>query len=198
MTDLGHEAVRRLLDGNARFRARQPVVRTYGPSELAALARGQQPFAAIVACADSRVAPEVIFDQPLGNLLVSRVPANVAAESVRWMLDIAVGELAVPLVLVLGHTECRAIQRVISGISAGADDALDAFVRHALEHARADRPADLFRATVRANALQTVELLLSACPPLRTAVERGRTAVCAGCFDIASGQLELLERESTG
>src|SRR2546421_9902116 len=99
-----------LVAGNERFRSGNGGQHPYSPANLEILASTQQrPIAAVLACSDSRVAPEIIFDQPLGGLFSSRVPGNCVADSARWALEMAVVDLEVPLVVVLGHTGSLAI-----------------------------------------------------------------------------------------
>src|SRR4051812_21589419 len=117
MNQRAREILDQLLEGNQRFRTGQSKHYRYPDDHRVQLATDQKPIAAVVACADSRVVPEIFFDQPLGTLFVSRVPANVASDSAKWMIDIAVGEFEVPLLLVLGHSGCLAVRQVLEGKS---------------------------------------------------------------------------------
>ena len=95
------------------------------PEDFAALAEGQAPIAAIIGCADSRVGPEVIFDQGVGDLFVVRVAGNIvsgAGPSVKGSIEFAVAELGVRLIMVLGHSQCGAVKAAIQHID--ANDAL--------------------------------------------------------------------------
>ena len=104
------QALQRLLDGNRRY-----VIHQHGASPLAnrnlrlRTARRQTPFAVVLACSDSRVPPELIFDQRLGDLFVVRVAGNVVDPVVLGSVEYAVLNLGTPLVLVLGHTKCGAV-----------------------------------------------------------------------------------------
>ena len=112
------EARQRLIDGNERFRQN----RGQGPGLLrdrhAAMKEGQAPFAVILACADSRVAPEILFDTGLGELFVVRVAGNVANPSTIASIEFAVSQLGTRLVVVLGHEKCGAVQAAIAGARA--------------------------------------------------------------------------------
>lgn len=185
-------ALAKLVAGNERFRSGAPAGRTYAPDDFAAFARGQSPTAAIVTCADSRVAPEVIFDQPLGSFLVARVPGNVASESVRWMLDIAVGELNVGLVLVVGHTGCRAIEQVIENKPSARHAVLQTGIHSAIARVGGAAGPQGFRAVVAENARQTVRDLLRDVPDLQRAASAGITAIVPAVYDVADGSVELL------
>ncbi|MCG3129126.1 MAG: Carbonic anhydrase [Phycisphaerae bacterium] len=181
-----------LLRGNERFRTGEPGARRYRAEDFSAFARGQNPRAALVTCSDSRIAPEIIFDQPLGSLLVARVPGNVASESVRWMLDIAVGELRVPLVLVVGHTGCRAVQQVIEDKPSARHASLQSGIFEALRIARTRRPANLLVETALENARQSARELLLHAPEVADAVAAGDTAIVAALYRVESGHIEVL------
>ncbi len=102
-----------LIEGNKRFAMGQPTHPGRRPEDFAPLAEGQTPLAVIVGCADSRVAPEVIFDLGIGDLFVVRVAGNVisgAGASVKGSIEYAVAELGVRLIMVLGHTGCGAVK----------------------------------------------------------------------------------------
>src|SRR5436190_10501742 len=96
-------ALRRLIEGNARFVRGEATPHPSTPAALARLADGQHPFAAILGCSDSRVAPEMIFDQGLGTLFSVRVAGNVVATETLGSLGYALEHLRVPLFVVLGH-----------------------------------------------------------------------------------------------
>lgn len=126
-----------LHDGHRRFREGTPQAKAYTPDDLERIATRQKPVAAVVACSDSRVAPEIVFDQPLGSIFASRVPGNVASDSAKWMLELAVSELHVPLVIVLGHLGCLAVGQILEGRS-GPGGALRLDVQKAVQ----PRPAE--------------------------------------------------------
>src|SRR5271154_4652657 len=113
------EALKRLMDGNARYAANASNERDFS-SGRAARAQAQYPFAAILSCADSRVAPEFAFDQGPGNLFVVRVAGNVMDNDSAASLEYAVRFLGVRLVLVLGHTNCGAVKAAIDVVKDGA------------------------------------------------------------------------------
>ncbi len=183
-----------LLDGNTRFREVRSRSYRYHRHSLSDLASGQAPRAAVITCVDSRVAPEIIFDQPLGSMLVARVPGNVASESARWMLDIAIEELHVPLVLVLGHACCRAVQQVIEGKPDIAHEALLGGIKEAMARAGQDATDDLYMRTIVENARQTAQELLRDSQDLRQGIADGTTDIAAAVFDIESGRVTVLDR----
>lgn len=180
------------LAGNRRFREGSAGGTRYTAAHFQAFGQGQSPVAAVVTCADSRVAPEVVFDQPLGQMLVARVPGNVASESARWMLDIAVGELAVPLVLVVGHTGCRAVQQVIEGKPAYGFESLQRRVNLAVERVRLLEPGKLFETAIAENVRQTASDLMNECALIRDAVAAGSTHVVPLLYHVENGSVEVL------
>jgi len=191
MNERAEQALRELHEGNARFRAAQNGHHRYQDHHRVALAESQSPIAAVVACVDSRVVPEVIFDQPLGRLFVSRVPANVASDSAKWMIDIATGDFDVPLIVVMGHTGCLALKQVMDGKS-GPGGLLRFKVQSAVTRAQLLRPDDLYSEAIKQNALQTIENLQEESWAFRDALRSGRTHAVAGVYDMQTGAVEIL------
>jgi carbonic anhydrase len=181
-----------LMAGNERFRAGDGTSYHYSPRDLAELAEYQSPIAAILACSDSRVAPEVVFDQPLGSVFAARTPGNVSADSVKWMIDIAVEDLGVPLFLVVGHTGCLAVSQVVHGELTGPGGALRAQINSALTKAKSANTADLMRATIEENVYQTIDRLSNESNELRKAVQTGATTVVGAVYDMHTGEVRVL------
>lgn len=181
-----------LLEGNERFRTGRSIGYNYSLENIVELADSPKPRAAILACSDGRVSPEVVFNQPLGKLFVSRVPGNVASDSAKWMLEIAVSNLHVPLVIVMGHTECLAVKQVVEGAVTGSGGGLRYAVSTAVMRARARRPDDLFRESVKENARLSTEDLISQSWAVKRALEEGRTSIVTGYYDVHTGQFNLI------
>src|SRR5439155_16101250 len=108
-------AWQKLKEGNARFVSDRLAARQIGEERRARLAKGQQPFAVVLSCADSRVVPELLFDQGLGDVFVVRVAGNIADKAMLGSIEYAVEHLHVPLVVVLGHESCGAVQAALDG-----------------------------------------------------------------------------------
>jgi carbonic anhydrase len=181
-----------LMDGNERFRSGSGTLHRYTLSELSQLAEVQSPIAAILACSDSRVAPEVVFDQPLGSVFAARTPGNVSADSVKWMIDIAVEDLGVPLFLVVGHTGCLAVTQIVQGELTGPGGALRAQINSALMKAKSANTADLMRATIEENVYQTIDRLSNESYELRKAVMEEKTTVVGAVYDMHTGEVRVL------
>lgn len=175
------EARRRLLEGNERFRQN----RGQGPGLLRerheALKQGQSPFAAILACADSRVAPEILFDTGLGELFVVRVAGNVANPSTVASIEFAVSQLGTRLVVVLGHEKCGAVQAAIAGTRASKSlGVLLDFIVPAIEGGTADETA------TKNAALQHERILTES-----TIVRESGAEVVTAFFHIETGAVEF-------
>ena len=192
MNDEAQRILDELLEGNRRFREGRGTVHNLSPAEIAKLAVAPEPKAAILACSDSRVSPELIFNQPLGMLFSSRVPGNVASDSAKWMLEIAVTNLKVPLVLVIGHTECLAVRQVVEGATTGSGGALRYAVSTAVLRARSKRPDDLMHQSIVENALQSMEHLISESWAVKRAMKTGQTSIAVGVYDVHSGRFDLV------
>ena len=193
LTARAREVLDELLEGNERFRSGKPRCTTYANGELAALAEKQTPKVAIVACSDSRVVPEVIFDQPIGSVFASRVPANVASDSAKWMLELAVGDFQVPLVLVLGHSGCLAVGQMLEGDKGGAGGMHRTVVLAAVNRAQSLNPDDLYIASVEENAKQTVEHLVRDSYTVRSAIQNGTTSILGGVYEMKTGLVRILD-----
>ncbi|MEB3183390.1 MAG: carbonic anhydrase [Cyanobacteriota bacterium] len=152
-----------------------------------ALAEGQKPWAAVLACADSRVAPEWIFASGSGELFEVRAAGNTAFAAGIASLEYAVAELAVPLILVLGHSGCGAVAAAL------ADRPLTPLLEELVAPIRAAVPPGTSpQRAVRANALATAAALPRRSALLQAAVEEGRLRIAAAVFDIASGRVVAL------
>jgi len=184
-----------LMAGNARYVA--GVSRRHDfKHERAALALGQNPFAGILSCADSRVAPEYAFDTGRGDLLVCRVAGNFANTDIVASLEYTVAVLGSPLILVVGHEACGAITSAIKSIKDGTTlpghlPALVEGLAPAVRAAMAE-PGDLLANATRRNVLDTVEKLRGATPILSAATAEGKLRVAGALYRLETGKVELL------
>jgi len=181
-----------LLEGNERFRTGQSNHYRYSAEFIRELGEGQEPQAAVIACVDARVAPEILFDQPMGSLFVSRVPGNTAADSAKWMLELAIGDMEIPLVIVLGHTECLAVGQVLRGVS-GPGGGLRMDMARAVHSAKMKNPIDLYRQSIIENALLTVDELRINSFAARKALEANRLDLVAAVYDVMTGRVEVCD-----
>ncbi|BAU41803.1 carbonic anhydrase [Leptolyngbya sp. O-77] len=199
------QALAELIAGNRRFVARRRRLPHQDTSRLTEVAETQSPFAAILSCADSRVVPEIVFDQGIGDLFVVRVAGNVAALEDVASEEYAIGLLHTPLVMVLGHAGCGAVTAALQGGKLpGALDSLIRQIQPAIALADAElaqlqceqpnkmlKPGDRLTRAVKANVrLQTQRLTQS--PVVSQAVSAGRLKVVGAYYDLATGVVSIL------
>jgi carbonic anhydrase len=183
------EALKALMDGNARFVDGRM---TSFEEDLKLIKRhtehAQQPFASLLACADSRVPVEIVFDQTIGRLFVTRVAGNIATPEIIASLEYGAAVLKTKVVLVLGHASCGAVSAAITAKPApGQISALYAPLRRAVDQAGPNVDA-----TVRANATIQANLLRESSPVLADLVKKGQLLVVAAHYELATGKVTLL------
>jgi carbonic anhydrase len=188
-----------LLAGNRRFASGQVEAPRRRPEEFSALAEGQSPEAVVVSCADSRVSPEILFDQGVGDLFVVRVAGNVVSGGgviVKGSIEYAVAELGVPLIMVLGHSQCGAVKAALQHLN--AKDALPGAIAglvNAIKPAVAaieGKPGDPLDNAIRANVDLGVARLKALPPIVAPAVKRGKVKVVGGVYDLKSGAVTMI------
>ena len=190
------EAMKRLVEGNARFVSGHTQHPRQGPERRTELATGQFPFAIILGCADSRTGPEIIFDQGLGDLFVAREAGNVVDDHTIGSIEYAAEHLHVPLIVVLGHKRCGAISAARDVVTAkghadGHIESLVSAIRPAVE-ATLGQDAE---ATCRANVRNVVRSLRACGPVLRPLVAGGQVRVVGAYYDLDTGAVTFLEGE---
>ena len=188
------EALSRLLEGNRRYAANQSAHVNQSESRRRELIGGQQPFATIFGCVDSRVPPELIFDRGLGDLFVIRTAGHVLDDAVLGSLEFGVAELRIPLLVVLGHERCGAVKATLDVIDNHATPEAEIGVlvegiRPALEQARG-AAGDLVDNTVRANIALTVNRLRGL-EFFEEAIEKGSLKILGARYDLDQGTVEI-------
>lgn len=197
----GDAALARLMAGNARWAAGKPEARD-PMAGRDARARAQYPIAAIISCADSRIAPELAFDQGPGEVFVVRLAGNFANDDGIASLEYAVAVLGVPLVMVLGHSGCGAVSATIDvirngtilpGHLPGLIDAMRPGIEPVVLSSGADRTAaDLLADATIGNVRHTLSTLADATPVLSQAIADTRVKAVGGIYDIATGKVTLV------
>jgi carbonic anhydrase len=204
------DALHALREGNRRFVENRLAQPRRTPERRAELAASQHPFAAVLTCSDSRVVPEILFDQGLGDLFVVRIAGNVADEAIRESLEYAAEHLRLPLIVVLGHTRCGAITVAISHDSDPAADVgrlrqtgtagasgrggaqtLLRLLRPAVVAARKEK-GDRVAHTAFANVRLVVEALRQTTPILAEPQRRDELRIVGAIYDITTGVVEWL------
>ena len=184
------ESLKDLLEGNERFMSGKTMNPRRSPADFSKLAPAQAPDAVIVGCADSRVPPEILFDQGVGDLFVIRVAGNVvsgAGPTVKGSIAYGVVALGAPLVMVLGHSQCGAVKAALET----KELALPESIRDLVRMVSTDGEKDLDRAIV-ANVHSGVAKLKSLEPTLTRYVETKRIKVVGAVYDLASGKVTLV------
>jgi carbonic anhydrase len=183
------QALKELLDGNQRFATDQLTSITHDLKILKEhTADKQEPFAAVLACADSRVPVELIFDQTIGQIFVTRVAGNITTSEIIASLEYAVAVLGVEVLLVLGHSGCGAVTAAMkSDAVPGQISALYPHLQPAVKQSGGD-----LKQAIESNARLQAELLRSSSPVIRDALNAGKLRVEAAVYDLASGKVSLL------
>ena len=191
------QALERLEQGNQRFVSGKPSAKDLAHDRLA-LVNSQHPYAIVVACADSRVAPETIFDAHLGELFVVRVAGNIVDDDVLGSIEYAAMHLHCRLVLMLGHDGCGAVQATLTGDSAPHVIALAHHIEPAAAVAKAKGldPAATLAAAVRENVQLQAERVTRESAPLAELVKKGELEIARGIYHLDTGRLERLTQAS--
>ncbi|HZU10034.1 MAG TPA: carbonic anhydrase [Pseudacidobacterium sp.] len=184
------EALKALLDGNERFVAGRMTSFDEDLKILKARTIDkQEPFAAVLSCADSRVPVEIIFDQTIGHIFVTRVAGNMATSEVIASLEYGAAVLGTKVILVLGHQNCGAVKATMQGKQVpGQISALYPYIQPAADEAGGD-----LEKAIQTNARIQAHLLRESSPVLASLVKENKLKVVAGQYNLASGKVSLLE-----
>jgi carbonic anhydrase len=192
------EALTRLKEGNLRFASSRPRRAHQAAAWREHLKDSQQPFATILACSDSRVPPELVFDQGFGDLFVIRVAGNIVATDVVGSLAYAIRHLGTHLVVVMGHESCGAVTAAVDALEGrGNEPRLIAALVAAIEPGLKGLPADLkgadrVHAAVEANVRWSMRQL-AAIPEGKRALKQKQGALVGAVYDIATGTVRFLD-----
>lgn len=186
----------KLMAGNERYVNSATVCHEDWSAKRLAQAQGQTPFAVIVTCSDSRVPPEIIFDQALGDLFVIRLAGNVVDEFAIGSIEYGVSVLGANLILVLGHSNCGAVKGALEGLKFDnhIQEVLNA-INPAIENTNEVGNGNTLEKAIKANARHVEEKLKSSRPVLAKLVEQGKLTILGGYYDLASGKVELLDND---
>ncbi len=187
-------ALARLTEGNARYVA--GVARRHDfADERSALVAGQNPYAAVLGCADSRVVPEYAFDCARGDLFVTRVAGNFVDSDMLGSLEYAVAVLGVPLILVMGHEKCGAVSAAVKTVTESAQypgqiQSLAMAIAPSVEKVRGGA-ADLLKAATEQNVRDNVAALAARSAIVRDAVQAGKLRIAGGVYRLETGRVEF-------
>jgi carbonic anhydrase len=191
------EALAFLKAGNDRFKAGTSTHPHLGSKRLTETAAGQHPVATILSCSDSRVPPEVLFDDGIGDIFTIRVAGNVVDTDEMGSAEYGVDHLGTSLMVVMGHTKCGAVTAVATHATVhGHIPALVAHIGEAVDATRKAYPAatdtDLIPEATRANVFQSIATLLRESDSVRERVETGKAQLVGAIYDIETGTVEWL------
>lgn len=191
------EALTRLQAGHARFLTQEPLAPRREFARITETSQGQHPFAIVLTCSDSRVPPEILFDQGFGDLFIVRVAGNVAGPDELGSLEYGVGHLHIPLVVVLGHSKCGAVTAAVEGGHApGSIPALLRQIQPAVQRARAASPQatnpELVPAAITHNVWVGVETILTKSDDIAGALGLGQARVVGAVYDLSTGGIQWL------
>ena len=190
------EALARLVAGNERFVRGEARFPTIQKEILAALAKGQRPYATVLGCSDSRVPPELIFDAGFGELFIARVAGNVISPEVMGTLQYAGVHLQTPLFVVLGHEGCGAIKAALAARHGAQEPARIALLLDSILPGLRDLPPGLapdaeMRAAVEANVRWSMHQLLET-PEAKARLVEGTMKLVGGVYELESGRVRFL------
>lgn len=193
------EALKAIMDGNKRFVESMKKGAGRSAERRKEVALGQNPFVAILACADSRVAPEIIFDQGIGDLFVVRVAGNIVNPTnygIQGSLEFGVLALGAPLIMVLSHSECGAVAGSISALEKGTEfpgsiNDIVQTIQPAVKKAEGEKGDLLHNATI-ANVQLGVEKLKNSDPVISDLVKKGKVKVVGANYDLKTGEVTLV------
>jgi carbonic anhydrase len=182
-------AWQQLVDGNGRFAGGKAVAARRDLARVTEVAGTQRPFAAILACADSRVSPEIIFDQGLGDLFVVRNAGNVVTSEGIASLEFGTLVLGASVLLVCGHSACGAVKATIAGDAVPGQ--ISALYQHIVPGV--DRAGKDLEGAIRANVEIQARTLKQASPVIARLIHEGKLVVHGGVYDLGTGRVVSLE-----
>jgi carbonic anhydrase len=188
------QALGRLRDGNARFAANGMKARDWS-AKVIATATGQYPFAAVLACMDSRAPIEIVFDQGIGDVFGVRVAGNVVNDDELGSLEYA-AKVGVKLLVVLGHTGCGAVKGALDGVEVGNLTQLLAKIRPAAEavHCGDSKDEACVTKVAEQNVRNSMQEIRTRSPLLAAAIDAGKLQLAGAMYDVATGKVTFLEK----
>jgi carbonic anhydrase len=193
-------ALRRLVEGNQRFRQGSGGVAAGRGFDAARSTAAQRPFAIVLACSDARTPVEIVFDQGFGDLFVVRVAGNIVAPSIVGSIEFAASQFGTRLVVVMGHTGCGAIAATMHALATGLGPEsknlraiTDRISPHIAAIAQQGSGLETMREAMRANVRASVDHLRHGSQILEELVLKGRVVVVGAEYDLETGQVQILD-----
>jgi carbonic anhydrase len=187
-------ALNKLKEGNKRFVSGQSIKPRQDAKRIKEVSTGQNPFAIIVGCSDSRVPNEIIFDQGLGDLFIVRTAGQVSTYASWGSIEFAEEVLGANLIVVLGHTKCGAVNAAVTLPEVpGHIITLINSIKPAVERAKQKDASHLLEASIKENVLMQVEQLKGLEPVLAKRVKEGTIKIIGALYDLESGSVDFFE-----
>lgn len=201
------EALKRLMDGNQRFASDRPAAKNLGDARRKELTKGQHPFAVVLSCSDSRVPPEHLFDQGLGDIFVVRTAGNTIDKISIGSIEYGIEHLHAPLLLILGHQQCGAVQAAMESYgkpqkvkgSHGKDSIGEIInkIMPAVKQARnSAQPGDVLDHAIQGNMRNVYSELMKKSPVVKELIRSGKLKVVLAEYYLESGEVKILDKAS--
>jgi carbonic anhydrase len=185
------DGLKRLMDGNRRFvQELQKNPRQTGQTRELTIST-QEPFAVILGCSDSRVSPEIIFDQGIGDLFVVRDAGNVISPVELESINYAAQHLGSSVILILGHQNCGAVNAVLQGQTKDIP-AIARLIQPSIQTEKTSNSKDLLTASIKENAIRMKQELVKT-PIIKKLIDQNKVSVYAGYYHFNTGEVEILE-----
>ncbi len=186
------QALKKLMDGNQRYVQKKRIFPHQNKRQISAIAKGQHPFTIVLGCSDSRVPPELLFDQGFGDIFDIRIAGNIIDDAVIASMEYAVEELKVSLIFVLGHERCGAVKATLDGKPVpGRIGTLLAAIKPAVDQVK-NQPGDKLDNAVRANIKMGVNKLKSVSPVFSEAIKAGKLKIVGGRYDLDTSKVDII------
>jgi carbonic anhydrase len=191
-----NDGLTRLMEGNTRFSTNHPIHPDQTLEKLRELEKGQHPFAVVISCSDSRVPPELIFDQGFGDLFVIRNAGNIIADYEIGSVEYAVEHLHTKLVIVLGHSNCGAIGAYLEHQHDSIPNHIQSivnYIKNETEELSLDKNShNLYEESIIANVLHGVYLLQESEPVLKEFIKKRELKIVGAVYDLHSGKVNII------
>ena len=195
----GEDSLSKLQDGNKRFTSGEPAQKDIGNERRQELVKGQYPFATVLSCSDSRVAPEIIFDQGLGDVFIVRVAGNVVEPTTLGSIEYGAEHLHTPLLVILGHESCGAVKATLEakGKPEGNIGAILKKIMPAVNTAKKSKkgPDETLNLAVQENVKNTYKDIMKS-KVIRELVDEGKLKIVAAEYYLGTGKVELIDLET--
>jgi carbonic anhydrase len=185
------QALEELKQGNKRFIAQQMINTDY-MAQIQATKDDQHPFGAVLSCLDSRIPPEIIFDQGIGNIFVARNAGNIEDENMLGSLEFATHVKDVKIILVMGHNHCGAIKGAVGDVELGHLTQLVSQIKTAIPQEGVE-DEHIHDATAIQNVKDTMRDITERSPVIRKLVDENKVGIYGAFYDIETGIVEFLE-----